>query len=73
MVAKDDEPTHEDLLNDTIPFVVDTQEIVADEEDEEEDSTPNKVLNIILIVLIVVLIAVLGVIIYWILMAQGIL
>lgn len=73
LVAKDDEPTHEDLLNDTIPFVVDTQEIVADEEDEEEDSTPNKVLNIILIVLIVVLIAVLGVIIYWILMAQGIL
>lgn len=65
--------SEEKLLNDTIPFVVDTQEMKTETEDEEEDSTPNKVLNIILIVLIIILLAVLCVIVYWILMAQGIL
>lgn len=74
LIADSDTTKDEKLLNDTIPFVIDTNEESEEEVvEEEEDSTPNKILNIILIVLIVVLLAVLGVIIYWILLAQGIL
>ena len=74
LIADSDTTKDEKLLNDTIPFVIDTNEESKEEVvEEEEDSTPNKILNIILIVLIVVLLAVLGVIIYWILLAQGIL
>ncbi len=65
----------ENLLNDTIPFEIKTENSEDKKEEvlDEENAMPNKILNIILIVLIVILLAVLGVIIYWILLAQGIL
>ena len=53
-------------FEETKPFVVD------EEVEFVEDSTPNKILNIILVALILVLLAVLGVILYYILMAKGI-
>lgn len=58
------------VLDDTIPFVVDREEDEEDEDDEEE--APSKALNVILGILIFVLIAVLGVIVYYILVAKGI-
>lgn len=59
------------VLDDTIPFVVDRNEIDQDDEDDEEEA-PSKVLNVILGILIFVLVAVLGVIVYYILVAKGI-
>lgn len=59
------------LLDDTIPFVVDKTETEDEEEYEEEDS-PSTALNIILGILIFVLVAVLGIIVYYILVARGI-
>ena len=59
------------VLDDTIPFVVEKNEDEEDE-DEYEDETPSKVLNVILGILIFVLVAVLGVIVYYILVARGI-
>lgn len=74
LIAQGENNSEEKLLNDTIPFMVDTQKEDDEEETEEdEDSTPNKFLNIILIFFIVVLLVVLGVIVFWILQAQGIL
>ena len=80
--AKDEEPIEimpmeetfkQEVLDDTIPFVMDD----VKEEDEEEveyydDEKPNKILNIFLIILIVILLAILGVIAYYILYAKGI-
>lgn len=62
--------TDTNVLDDTIPFVLDKNE--TDEEEFEEDEAPSKVLNVILGILIFVLVAVLGVIIYYILIAKGI-
>ena len=59
--------TDANVLDDTIPFVLDKSEI-----EEEEEEAPSKVLNIILGILIFVLVAVLGVIVYYILVAKGI-
>ena len=63
------EVTMERTLDSTIPFVVGDKDV---EEEDEEDSASNKLLNVILIVLIVALIAVLGVIVYYILLAKGV-
>lgn len=62
--------TDTNVLDDTIPFVLDKNE--TEEEEFEEDEAPSKVLNVILGILIFVLVAVLGVIIYYILIAKGI-
>lgn len=60
-----------DVLDDTIPFVVNKDENEEEvEEDDEDKASP--VLNIILGVLIVVLLAVLAVFVYYILVARGI-
>lgn len=60
-------------LDDTIPFNIDKQDDEGDIEEElEESETPSKVLNVILGILIFVLVAVLGVIVYYILVAKGI-
>ncbi|MDO5440139.1 MAG: hypothetical protein Q4F12_01235 [Erysipelotrichaceae bacterium] len=59
------------VLDDTIPF--DAIKAENDEEEyEDEDEAPSKVLNVILGILIFVLVAVLGVIVYYILVAKGI-
>lgn len=62
------------FVDDTIPFDVEKvqQETEEDEEEYEDDEAPSKVLNVILGVLIFVLVAVLGVIVYYILVAKGI-
>ena len=60
------------VLDDTIPFNVDNQDIDDEDEYEDEEDTPSKALNVILGILIFVLVAVLGVIIYYILVAKGI-
>ena len=80
--AKDEEPIEimpmeetfkQEVLDDTIPFVMDD---VKEENEEEveyyDDEKPNKILNIFLIILIVILLAILGVIAYYILYAKGI-
>ncbi len=54
----------------TIPFVVTKEKV--EEEEEDSDSTPNRILNVILAVLIIALVAVLGIIVYYILLARGI-
>lgn len=62
--------SNEDVVDDTIPFTVERQ---PDEDDDDyEDEEPSKALNVILGILIFVLVAVLGVIIYYILIAKGI-
>lgn len=58
-----------DMIDDTIPFTVEQQE---EEEVEEQEESTSPVLNIILGVLIFVLLAVLAVIVYYILVARGI-
>jgi len=65
-----EETLRQDVLDDTIPFVMNAEEQNAVE--ELEDEGPNKILNIILIVLIVILLAILAVIVYYILYAKGI-
>ena len=65
-ISELEDTPHGITIEETKPFIVD------DEVEFVEDSTPNKVLNIILIILIVILLAVLGVILYYILIAKGI-
>lgn len=68
-----DETLRQDVVDDTIPFVM-NDNITEQEEIEEyyDDEKPNKVLNVILVILIVILLAILGVIAYYILYAKGI-
>jgi len=56
-----------DIVDDTIPFTLEESD-----DDEEYEEEPSKALNVILGVLIFVLVAVLGVIVYYILIAKGI-
>lgn len=65
-ISELEDTPHGITIEETKPFIVD------DEVEFVEDSTPNKILNIILIILIVILLAVLGVILYYILIAKGI-
>ena len=64
---------NEDVVDDTIPFNANNvQEEIDEEEFEDEEEGPSKVLNVILGILIFVLVAVLGIIVYYILVAKGI-
>lgn len=64
---------NEDVVDDTIPFNANNvQEEIDEEEYDDEEEAPSKVLNVILGILIFVLVAVLGVIVYYILVAKGI-
>lgn len=65
--------TETNILDDTIPFDVEKVAESNIEEEEDEEEAPSKVLNVILGILIFVLVAVLGVIVYYILVAKGIL
>lgn len=65
----------DDVLDDTIPFNVNAVKPQVEDDDdeyEEDEEAPSKVLNVILAILIFVLVAVLGVIVYYILVAKGI-
>lgn len=63
----------QDVVDDTIPFMMeDVKENKEVEYEEIDDEKPNKILNVILIILIAILVIILGVIVYYLLYAKGI-